>query len=1097
MTIPLFSPKAFLRSRRPERFSDTVSKEETELDRSMLEFHLSSLTSRGQENSFERFARRLCEREVCTNLLPQTGPTGGGDSKVDSETYPVADSLSLAWYSGFGRESALERWAFAFSAKADWAPKVKADIAKIVTANRGYAKAFFVTNQAVPDRRRAQVEDALRTKYGIDVRILDRTWILDRVFSGRHEEIAVQELGATALSRRHEMKGPLDVGRKGELEVLEARIVSAIQEGRLDSSLADDALDTANLARSLELPRADVEGRFRRADQVALKYGTPHQQVEAAYQWAWTLFYWFEDYSAFAAQYRVVEQRTKGSRNAYDLERLATLWFTLTAAERQNNQHLQSGQLDERADSLTHELYRLCGERDRPSTALQAETLLLQVQLLRQHSARESIDKTLSSLKDVIARSAGLIGYPLKPLLDSMAEIGKYFVGVAEFDDLFEVIVKAASARDSEVSAGRLLLGRGEQQLLQKQPVDAIVTLGRAFGLLFKHEARHDVVHALYLCAQAYEDVGLLWAARGTLLAAASVATNELWQYGEVTPYQAKCYRRLKWIELRLGRLACILAWHQLDIVVRNHLAKRGDDSEGSRPAELAFAVFLARLMLRTRHSDLEWLETLPDVLDRLGLDLASDALLYALGHTKRLEAAAREMGEDADDFAVKWRNLKSDVPLPRYPDICNRSTVSLETRVLGCKITLTSEADPRCIEVSESLLSAIESFLATSAFRRAWASEPELTIAVRSSTSLNEPLRISIEELAGRPHLDLCCRASDAHESVIGDRKAMQEMIFNAAVSSLSGTIVFRDPERDLDDLFRKEHVAERAGVFAASFGVQSDILGASPKTRLADWIDEGTNTFALCRSEPWRSEEEEEGVGDVQREDAASQSTLDDNTPAKMPNANEISHEEVRTVSIIRVRLWDRAQWAGAVYLTDPTRHNPPALGLVFHNREPALEIFTNWRREFGDVDRQELIRLAIVRGIDKNHLHAYRLVIGASPKASLMGTRLVTFVNRIQRMDATTPENLDRFLEAQKIEGMFYLFPAFASHGFDGTKRPDLDIDNGIAVRNLIVLNAWEIGINDFDSVAIQKGDDPVIPDKISSPPVAQLLQKLRGE
>jgi hypothetical protein len=144
-----FSPKAFLKTRRPERFSDTVIKEVTELDRSLLEFHLSSLTSRSQETDFERFARQLCEREICPNLLPQTGPTGGGDSKVDSETYPVADNLTLAWYTGLGREASNERWGFAFSAKADWPPKVRSDVKKIAGTGRGYSKAFFVTNQAV------------------------------------------------------------------------------------------------------------------------------------------------------------------------------------------------------------------------------------------------------------------------------------------------------------------------------------------------------------------------------------------------------------------------------------------------------------------------------------------------------------------------------------------------------------------------------------------------------------------------------------------------------------------------------------------------------------------------------------------------------------------------------------------------------------------------------------------------------------------------------------------------------------------------------------------------------------------------------------
>jgi hypothetical protein len=180
----LISPRGFLKERRPEKFSDSVSQEVPALDRSLLEYHLESLTSRGQEYDFENFARRLAELEICPNLLPHTGPTGGGDSKVDSETFPVSDALSLVWFTGIGREAANERWR----------PKVEADVAKIVATNRDYQKIFFVTNQFVSDRIHAEVEDELREKHGPDIRILNRTWILDCVFSNKREALAIEEL---------------------------------------------------------------------------------------------------------------------------------------------------------------------------------------------------------------------------------------------------------------------------------------------------------------------------------------------------------------------------------------------------------------------------------------------------------------------------------------------------------------------------------------------------------------------------------------------------------------------------------------------------------------------------------------------------------------------------------------------------------------------------------------------------------------------------------------------------------------------------------------------------------------------------------------
>src|SRR5262245_58125323 len=115
-----FSPREFLKGRRPERFSDSIVEEEPALDRAMLEYQLETVTNRGQEADFQRFAHELAKREVCPNLLPQTGPTGGGDSKVDAETYPVADELSLVWHVGIGAEAGKERWGFAISAKEKW-----------------------------------------------------------------------------------------------------------------------------------------------------------------------------------------------------------------------------------------------------------------------------------------------------------------------------------------------------------------------------------------------------------------------------------------------------------------------------------------------------------------------------------------------------------------------------------------------------------------------------------------------------------------------------------------------------------------------------------------------------------------------------------------------------------------------------------------------------------------------------------------------------------------------------------------------------------------------------------------------------------------
>jgi hypothetical protein len=100
-------------------YSDTTKSTHPVVTSEVLDHHLETLTSRKDETTFETFARRLVEKFITPNLRPQTGPVGGGDGKTDAETYPVAQTIALRWYSPHAAP-AHERWAFAFSAKKRW-----------------------------------------------------------------------------------------------------------------------------------------------------------------------------------------------------------------------------------------------------------------------------------------------------------------------------------------------------------------------------------------------------------------------------------------------------------------------------------------------------------------------------------------------------------------------------------------------------------------------------------------------------------------------------------------------------------------------------------------------------------------------------------------------------------------------------------------------------------------------------------------------------------------------------------------------------------------------------------------------------------------
>ena len=156
-------PSQLMRRLRPEYYSDSSGRTAYELDRPTLEYHLETVTARNQTHDFEIFCRKLCEKVICPNLRPPTGPEGGGDSKADAETFAVADEVSQFYYIAEANAGS-ERWAFAFSAKKDWKSKVRSDVKGIAETGRGYDRIICVTSRFARSKDRSALEDSLKSE---------------------------------------------------------------------------------------------------------------------------------------------------------------------------------------------------------------------------------------------------------------------------------------------------------------------------------------------------------------------------------------------------------------------------------------------------------------------------------------------------------------------------------------------------------------------------------------------------------------------------------------------------------------------------------------------------------------------------------------------------------------------------------------------------------------------------------------------------------------------------------------------------------------------------------------------------------------------
>lgn len=1043
------------------------------LDRSTLEYHLDTLTSRSQELDFEIFARHLAQREICPNLIHPTGPSGGGDGKVDSETYPVSEEVSLTWITGIGTQAASEKWAFAFSAKADWAPKLRSDIKKLVGTGRGYKKAFFMTNQYVSNKKRSEAQDKLSKEHALEVVILDRTWILDRVFESKHELMAIEDLKISAEIRPLIRKGPQDLTNEQLLEDLETRISTTLTTGMHTPTLAMDCLEAAIHARNLERPRAEVEGLFDRAERVAAKHGTAHQCLQCAYERAFTAHWWHEDYDEFLRFYEQVECMAKDSDNAHDLELLSTLWHLLYVVVARRMIESEMAKITEKTLTLKCALDKSSSQSGRPSNSLQARTMRLMMDVIS--APPKEVINALLKLQEIVRQSEGLVGYPFEKISTVLIELGAAFNDMPEYCALFETVVETASKRKGEVSAARMLLKGGTQQLDNGRPYEAIRLLGRCLNRLFKHESRQDLLHALYACSEAYKCVGLLWAARGTLLTATSLSTQDLLKQNANTRSQIMCFREMKWLELHLGRIVQTLIWSDMERISCSMLASAADEQERIEQDAKNYDCALGVLLLRSDCAQLDRLSSLPDRLAESDLIFSSSALLFALGHEEPMaEWSLPEGVTDLNAFFSLWCKHLSSFTLPCSPVLGDGTDIQLVSHVLGCAFLLKCPNASPFLELGESVLAALESLLATGIADRIYANDDHMAINIRAGYEGHNYFEYAINDDDECLRFDITCGQFDTNSLASAAQQELKDKILGLLVSVLARAFVLgEDPSDASLRLIGDDRALERALNFTSSFVTIGNVLGHSRQTDIS-LICENSKKYQVHRSVPWAPDLDRGQVVSVEHDIPRTLDQVDESEISPTPDI--LRHTDVITISLFKDALWAQAGWSGVAFGMDLHDSRVPVLALYSQNRVAAEKIFHHLIALLGHEDKMECLRVSIVTGIDDDIPTAYSVVVGANPSSYLNRTqaKLAFVKSRHIVMEPKSDRLLDMFLKEYRRAGQ-YLF----SYAYDMDEGQRVCIDPlAIRKRELYVRRASDIGENDVDIVAIHSRDKPFI-------------------
>lgn len=358
----------------------------------------------------------------------------------------------------------------------------------------------------------------------------------------------------------------------------------------------------------------------------------------------------------------------------------------------------------------------------------------------------------------------------------------------------------------------------------------------------------------------------------------------------------------------------------------------------------------------------------LPDALERIGLTNARLALLFALGQEKRIYDEryfpADESIENLQTFFERWQDQPAAKDIPLHPVLVDGRTSLLRSTILGSKLVAQTPNDPTSFGIAESLLGALEAFLATSDEDDLLPHRERTTIVVSAS-----------DRLVGMPEVRFCedgsARVEIVHPAGLAFPKAegvhnFLNWLRDTVVALLSRIFVIRDVKVWMDKIGGQERAFSRALMLGDALTLDRNVFSDEPHLRLADWLEPEDKVYDRLRARPWRAAKASEAAAAASPSEPPKPGSGP--PPADLIDRSRLKHTERRIMSPIDTNLWDRAKWRGTLF--GHVEGMPPFLGIMFENGQAGQAIFRAWRERWGKEDGDDALRVAIITGLSARH-------------------------------------------------------------------------------------------------------------------------------
>lgn len=1032
--------KNFYKKIHPDLFSDSKIIKKGKFSEEFFSYFLESLTSQSREKEFEKYCKGIAEVAICPNLLPQTGPTGGGDSKVDSETFPVSETIAEGWLVGYSDSANIERWAFAISAKKDWKPKFKSDVKKIIETNenleRGYKKIFFMTNQFVSDKKRAESEDELRNKYGIDIRILDRTWLLDNTFKNDNKKIAIE-----AFNMSEDLYDTIDEGSKDkERKKALADIDQEFQnlEEIKPARIVKLSTEYIEILRELEVDNFTMVNSLDRNLRLAKKYGSIKDYANAIYDYCWTIIWWYEDRDRYYEMYLELEKLYKEHSENYSiLKKLSTLWITLNSNHNKGKKMIN--EMEDHTQFLVDSFQRFIQDTENPKRGKLAK-FDYQMMRLQYPEKWDDIVQTYIEILSDFNFNNDIDLYQLKRVMEL-----NILKECPQYDELLELLIDLLGKQSKNNESSQLLLKRGDDYF-NSDVYKSIKFYSRALTKLFHKNSKIDLIQTYIRLGRAFEEIGLLWSARSYYIRAFMDSMDLYFFEGNAIPGLFLSARSLKYLELRLGRIEPSLQYNELEFIGLG-LYPYDTDEKIEMESYTHYDAFLAIALLNLTNRNIEQYISFPDFLKKQGLEISSAALKYNLGYYDDDFVEAVGTKDSVDEYMEQLlEQPASKYFQDKFSEKNSSKKIELKTKVMGCNICVNYENHSYLREFGSTILALFENVFATSICNQIFPLLPEFIVNIEEKYGQEFGIEIKQNDNVIDVYISNVSEIGEysKRDFVLEKLTIIVSIFITQMIPYESEFKKFQNFVEDEEIMFRTLYCSSTLDTFVA---FDEDYY-------LLDRL-ENEKKYKLARKNSLIDKEYQ------MQEDLEKMDQFNEIIYGEKPEDIEffkVSHEKIYSSNVIYIPLWEKAGWRGLTVISDKDYDYPPLVGLLFDNKE-GIDIFRKWKKEI----KAEKITIGIITRINKANPYWYRVIIGEdlirSKSIEKNSTpRIFSQLTRLHTMEAKNQTNLNILKNSLAKHKIFYFLPVLLEDLKTNTLRMDLSIEKNS--KDIIIKDILEI-------------------------------------